>query len=133
MMRLKLRTPRFLSGNPIEQVCMGKTMILHKKSKSSQFESHQYHASSLIREKGKSQNGLFKKTKHAKFSEKRAFLTPDTHNFVFWKIQRAFLLKTPVLRFALLFYYRRYMLDRVVVNSGTSKSHANQCINFHSK
>ena len=25
---------------------------------------------------GESQNGCFKKTKHAKFSEKRAFLTP---------------------------------------------------------
>ena len=61
-------------------------MIFHKKSKSSEFESHQYHASSQIREKGESQNGFFKKTKHAKFFEKRAFLTPDTHNFVFWKI-----------------------------------------------
>ena len=32
--------------------------------------------SSVIRQKGKSQNGCFKKTKHAKFSEKRTFLTP---------------------------------------------------------
>ena len=32
--------------------------------------------SSVIRQKGESQNGCFKKTKHAKFSEKRAFLTP---------------------------------------------------------
>ena len=30
--------------------------------------------------KGESQNGYFKKTKHAKFSEKRTFLTPDMHN-----------------------------------------------------
>ena len=29
-----------------------------------------------MRQKGKCQNGCFKKTKHAKFSEKRTFLTP---------------------------------------------------------
>ena len=34
---------------------------------------------SVARQKGKSQNGCFKKTKHVKFSEKRTFLTPDTH------------------------------------------------------
>ena len=32
--------------------------------------------SSVIREKGESQNGCFKKTKHVKFSEKRTFLSP---------------------------------------------------------
>ena len=32
--------------------------------------------SSVIRQKGESQNGCFKKTKHAKFSEERTFLTP---------------------------------------------------------
>ena len=31
---------------------------------------------SVIRQKGESQNGCFKETKHAKFSEKRTFLTP---------------------------------------------------------
>ena len=31
---------------------------------------------SIIRQKGKSSNGCFKKIKHAKFSEKRSFLTP---------------------------------------------------------
>ena len=31
---------------------------------------------SIIRQKNKPQNGGFKKTKHAKFSEKQAFLTP---------------------------------------------------------
>ena len=31
--------------------------------------------SSVIREKGESQNGCFKKTKHVKFSEKRTFFT----------------------------------------------------------
>ena len=32
--------------------------------------------SSVIRQKGESKNGCFMKTKHAKFSEKRTFLTP---------------------------------------------------------
>ena len=32
----------------------------------------------VIRQKGESQNGCFKKTKHAKFSEKQTFFTPDT-------------------------------------------------------
>ena len=32
--------------------------------------------SSVIRQKGQSQNGCFKKKKHAKFPEKRTFLTP---------------------------------------------------------
>ena len=32
--------------------------------------------SSVIRQNGESQNGCFNKTKHAKFSEKRTFLTP---------------------------------------------------------
>ena len=33
-------------------------------------------SSSVIRQKGESQNGCFKKAKHAKISEKQAFLTP---------------------------------------------------------
>ena len=32
--------------------------------------------SSVIRQKGESQNGCFKKAKHAKISEKQTFLTP---------------------------------------------------------
>ena len=32
--------------------------------------------SSVIRQKGESQNACFKKTKHVKFSEKQTFLTP---------------------------------------------------------
>ena len=31
---------------------------------------------SVIQQKGVSQNGCFKKTKHAKFSEKRTFISP---------------------------------------------------------
>ena len=34
------------------------------------------HNSLVIRQKGESQNGCFKETKHAKFSEKRTFVTP---------------------------------------------------------
>ena len=47
------------------------------------FEHHQvvranqkHFKSSVIRQKGESQNECFKKTKHVKFSEKRLFLTP---------------------------------------------------------
>ena len=32
--------------------------------------------SSVLKQKGKSQNGFFKKTKHAKSSEKQTFLAP---------------------------------------------------------
>ena len=37
---------------------------------------HQFYISSVIKQKQKSQKRCFKKTKHAKFSEKRRFLTP---------------------------------------------------------
>ena len=36
----------------------------------------QYYSSSVIKQKGESQNGCYKKTKNAKF------LTPDTHTYV---------------------------------------------------
>ena len=66
---------------------------------------------SLIRQKGESQNGCFKKTKHVKFSEKRTFLTPCAYQGVrnvrfFGKFSVLCFLETPVLRFALLPYYR---------------------------
>ena len=72
--------------------------------------------SSVMRKKGESQNGCFKKTKHAKFSEKRKFVTPwYAHLCVrirgkcsfFGKFGVLCLLETPVLRFALLPYYLR--------------------------
>ena len=40
------------------------------------FEPMTSQTSSVIRQKGESQNGCFKNTKQAKFSEKRTFLTP---------------------------------------------------------
>ena len=62
--------------------------------------------SSVVRQKCESQNGCFKKTKHARFSEKRTFLTPwyayvrvrirGQEMFVFRKIWRALIfLKQP--------------------------------------
>ena len=43
-----------------------------------------FHANlSAIRQKGESQNGRAKKIKHAKFSEKRHLLPPDTHTSMF--------------------------------------------------
>ena len=75
---------------------------------------------SVIRQKGKSQNGCFQKTKHVQFSVKRTFLTPpppETQTYVcvsggkkcsfFGKFGVLYFFETPVLRFALLPYYRR--------------------------
>ena len=76
-----------------------------------------FYNSLVIRQKGESKNRCFKKTKHAKFSEKKKhFLHPDTHTYVcvseskkcsFFRKFGAFFLETPVLRFALLPYYRQ--------------------------
>ena len=72
---------------------------------------------SIIREKGESQNGCFKKTKHAKFSAKTNTFTPwYAHVCAYQGIKNVCFcgkfgvfcfLETPVLRFALLPYYRR--------------------------
>ena len=73
--------------------------------------------SSVIRQKGECQKGCFKKTKHANFPKNNYFLPPDTHTNVcvsggkkcslFGKISALCFLGTPVLRFALLPYYRQ--------------------------
>ena len=60
--------------------------------------------------RSKSQNGCFQKTKHARFSEKRTFLTPwyaHIHCSFFGKFGVLCFVETLVLRFALLPYYRR--------------------------
>ena len=73
--------------------------------------------SSLIRQKGESQNGCFKKTKHTKFSEKPNISYPliRTHtcayqgvrnNRFFGKFDVICFLETPVFRFAFLPNYR---------------------------
>ena len=77
---------------------------------------HVLYSSSAIRQKGKPQNGCYKKIRHVKFFESRRF-TPDTHThlcvwggrkcLVFGKLRLLFFLLKPVLRFALLPYYRR--------------------------
>ena len=73
-------------------------------------------------QKGESQNGSNKNTKHAKFSEKRTFFTPGTHTYVcvsggkkrsfFGKFGVLCILVTSVLRFVLLPYYRRLLITR---------------------
>ena len=76
--------------------------------------------SSVIRQKGESQNGCFKKIKYAKFSEKRTILTPlirtrtCAYQWVrnvrfFGKFDVLCFLEKLVLRFALLPYYRRFL------------------------
>ena len=66
----------------------------------------------VLRQKGESQNGCFKKTKHSKFSEKHIFypLIRKKCSF-FGKFGVLCFLKTPVLRFAILSYYRRNYLQ----------------------
>ena len=72
-------------------------------------------SSSVIRQKGESQNGCYKKTKHAKFSETnisyslihtRACTYQGVRKVRLSENLRAFFLVTPVLRFTLLAYYR---------------------------
>ena len=77
-----------------------------------------YVNSSAIRQKGKSQNGCFNKTKNAKFFENRTFLTPWYAHLrmpikgkkcsFLGKFGVLCFLETPVLRFVLLAYYRRF-------------------------
>ena len=75
----------------------------------------------VIRQKHKSQNGCYKKTKQAKFSEKWTFLTPDPHTCVcisggkkcsfFGKFRVLCFLVTPILRFALFPYCWRIIVN----------------------
>ena len=80
--------------------------------------------SPVIRQKGESKNGCFKKTKHAKFPDKRTFLTCwYAHTYVcvsggkkysfFGKFGVLCFLETPVLRFALLPYYRQNEIRKI--------------------
>ena len=73
---------------------------------------------------GESQNGSFKKAKHAKISEKQTFLTlcvsAGKKCLFFGNFGVLCFLETPVLRFALFPYYRRTqikncsILDKVI-------------------
>ena len=66
---------------------------------------------SVIKPKGESQNGCFEKTKHVKFSEKRNVFYPLIRtNVLFSENLTCFVFfETPVLRFALLPYDRRFL------------------------
>ena len=75
-----------------------------------EFHVNQRSISSVIRQKGESQNGGYKKTKHVKFSEERKFP-------FFGKFGVLCFLVTPVLRFAFLPYYQRYLLSLWKVNN----------------
>ena len=75
-------------------------------------------ASSVIRQKGESQNGCFKKKSTPNFP-KNEHLPPDTHTYLcvsggkkcslFGKFGVLYFLETPVLRFYFSTYYRRYL------------------------
>ena len=81
--------------------------------------------SSVIRQKGESENGCFKKTKHAKFPEKQTFLTSwyvvcvsgGKKCLFFWKFGVLCFLETPVLRFVLLPYYRLFNLFHFCIHT----------------
>ena len=70
-------------------------------------------ASLILRQKGKSQNGCFKKTKHGQIFRKTnvsypLIRTPEGKKCSFFgKLGVLCFLETPLLRFALLPYYRR--------------------------
>ena len=61
------------------------TNISRKKGRKNEFSLKDNHNknSLVIKQKGKSQNGCDKKTKHAKISENQHFLLPDTHTHVY--------------------------------------------------
>ena len=71
---------------------------------------------SVIRQEGESQNRCFKKTKHAKYSANRTFLTPEYQGVrnvhFFGKFDVLCFLETPVLRFAFLSYYRQIAFNK---------------------
>ena len=79
----------------------------------------------VTRQKVESQNGCYKKTRHAKnLPKKKQFLSPDTHTYVcvargkkcsfFRKFGVLYFLQTHVLRFALLPNYRQIRRQRDV-------------------
>ena len=81
--------------------------------------------SPVIRQKSESQNGCFKKTKHAKFFEKGTFLTPWYPHVLegkkcsfFGKFGVLCFLETPVLRFSVLPYYRWFQKKKICKFTG---------------
>ena len=78
--------------------------------------------SSVITQKGKSQNGCFKKKSTPNFPKNKHFLPPDKHTYMcvsrgkkclfFRKFGGLCFLVIPVLRFALLLYHRRHVAQK---------------------
>ena len=83
---------------------------------------------SFLPQKSESQNGFFKKTKHAKFPKNEHFLPPDTHTYVcvsrgrkcsfFGKLGVLCFLEILALRFVLLPYYRRTLSVNIYIKLG---------------
>ena len=79
-----------------------------------------YYSSTVIRQKREPQKGCSKKTKHVKFSEKTNMSYPQgVRNVLFFGEFGGVLcfLETPVLRFALLLYYRRVFTENFLLLS----------------
>ena len=78
-------------------------------------------SSSVIMQKSESQNRCYKKTKHAKFSEKRIFRTCACASqggrkcLFFGKFDVLCFLVTPLLRFALLLYCRQVLVTSYLI------------------
>ena len=76
--------------------------------------------SSLISQKGESQSSVSRKQRKPHFPKNEHFLPPDTHTYMcvsrgkkcsfFGKFGMLCFLETPILKFALLPYYRRYVV-----------------------
>ena len=81
---------------------------------------------SFLPQKSESQNGFFKKTKHAKFPKNEHFLPPDTYVCVsrgrkcsfFGKLGVLCFLEILALRFVLLPYYRRTLSVNIYIKLG---------------
>ena len=73
-------------------------------------DSSEFCRLSVIRQKGESPNGCFKKTKHPNFPKNESFLPPDMHTYVLW---RAFFSGNTCFKFALSFYYRRDLSNKL--------------------
>ena len=80
--------------------------------------------SSVIRQKGQSQNGCYKKKSMPNFLKNEYYLLPDKHTYVclsggkkclfFGKFPVSCFLVMPVLRLALLPYYRQYLVESII-------------------
>ena len=116
--------------------------VKNKDTRTTSINVDQVPNSSAIRQKDESQNGCYKKTKHAKFSEKLTFLNPRYAHVrvlsggkkcLFFGKYGCFLV-TPVLRFNLLPYYRwiKTLIRNLPAWINTTKLLLNTRIHFQS-